>query len=93
VWFTTEFQSQLAVQPFEAVRLRALQRRADVPERVDHRADLGVGDQTRRWCAINLGPRGRPLGLGVVDRIYKCTRVDPGRDRVLKTVSGSSRLL
>jgi hypothetical protein len=77
VWLVPQFNPKLPVEPLQALRLRILQRRADVAERVDHRVDLGIGDRSRRGSTVQLGLRGGPLRLRLVDRVDQRTRIDP----------------
>jgi hypothetical protein len=77
VWLVSQFKPKLPVEPLQVLRLRILQRRADVAQRVDHGVNLGVGDHGRGGSADQLGLRGGPLRLRLVDRIGQSVRVDP----------------
>jgi hypothetical protein len=92
VWLVPQFNPKLPVEPLQALRLRILQRRADVAERVDHRVDLGIGDRSRRGSTVQLGLRGGPLRLRLVDRVDQRTRIDPRCNRVLERPSGRENL-
>jgi hypothetical protein len=92
VWLVPPFNPKLPAEPLQALRLRILQRRADVAERVDHRVDLGIGDRGRRGSTVQLGLRGGPLRLRLVDRVDQRTRIDPRCNRVLERPSGRENL-
>jgi len=83
-WLVSQFKPKFPVEPLEALRLRLLQRRADITQRVDHRVDLGLGDRRPRSSTLQLGLRRSPLSLRLVDRVDHRARINPGSDRILE---------
>jgi hypothetical protein len=78
-----------ASQLDQAIGLCALERPADIAQRIDHGVHLS-GLKTRRCRhSLDLGVRRLPLGLRGVDGVLHGARVDPGQDRILQAPNDS----
>ena len=73
---------KLLVEPAEPIRRGLGESLVNVTQRVDHGVNLRVRQQPALRQIRQLILRGHSLGVGLVDRVDQCRRIDAGLDRL-----------